>query len=261
MKALVEAEERRDEQYGRRCRIGTEVPTAVHGVAMGRAGAPSTIFKYLVAGYLFLLISFSQSKEVMNRWQPALPHPSFGYRSYYGKKMDPEPGRCRRTDGKKWRCSKDAYPDLALRAAYASYRNRSRKHGIAASLPTSQPLVVNSNSTSTIRCRKLNKWDKRRCCCGRWGFHDLQFIRFPHTPFLAQLLGWDPYLILKILGPHPSLNLFALYLDHEITMTLGGNVNMECPLTSRYHELADCYLVSGLVPSEDDMRNLWFRVC
>lgn len=24
---------------------------------------------------------------------------------------DPEPGRCRRTDGKKWRCSKAAHPD------------------------------------------------------------------------------------------------------------------------------------------------------
>jgi hypothetical protein len=25
-----------------------------------------------------------------------------------GRKIDPEPGRCRRTDGKKWRCSKEA---------------------------------------------------------------------------------------------------------------------------------------------------------
>ena len=25
--------------------------------------------------------------------------------------MDPELGRCRRTDGKKWRCSKDVVPD------------------------------------------------------------------------------------------------------------------------------------------------------
>lgn len=30
---------------------------------------------------------------------------------FYGKKIDPEPGRCRRTDGKKWRCSRDAHPD------------------------------------------------------------------------------------------------------------------------------------------------------
>ncbi|KAL2924400.1 Growth-regulating factor 5 [Bienertia sinuspersici] len=29
----------------------------------------------------------------------------------YGRKIDPEPGRCRRTDGKKWRCTKEACPD------------------------------------------------------------------------------------------------------------------------------------------------------
>ncbi|KAM1196951.1 hypothetical protein COP2_008886 [Malus domestica] len=29
-----------------------------------------------------------------------------------GRKIDPEAGRCRRTDGKKWRCSKEAFPDL-----------------------------------------------------------------------------------------------------------------------------------------------------
>ncbi|KAJ4848104.1 hypothetical protein Tsubulata_023526 [Turnera subulata] len=33
------------------------------------------------------------------------------YYPYYGKKIDSEPGRCQRTDGKKWRCSKDAHPD------------------------------------------------------------------------------------------------------------------------------------------------------
>ncbi|XP_039022742.1 growth-regulating factor 10-like [Hibiscus syriacus] len=29
----------------------------------------------------------------------------------YKNGVDPEPGRCRRTDGKKWRCSKEAVPD------------------------------------------------------------------------------------------------------------------------------------------------------
>ncbi|CAO2840274.1 unnamed protein product [Amaranthus hypochondriacus] len=43
--------------------------------------------------------------------QQSLP---FGWGCFemgYGRKIDPEPGRCRRTDGKKWRCSKEAYPD------------------------------------------------------------------------------------------------------------------------------------------------------
>lgn len=33
------------------------------------------------------------------------------YEMGMGRKIDAEPGRCRRTDGKKWRCSKEAYPD------------------------------------------------------------------------------------------------------------------------------------------------------
>lgn len=62
-----------------------------------------------------------------------------GYCSYYGKKIDPEPGRCRRTDGKKWRCSKDAYPDSKYCERHMHRgRNRSRKH--VESQSTSQSL-------------------------------------------------------------------------------------------------------------------------
>lgn len=51
-----------------------------------------------------------------------------GYCSYFGKKFDPEPGRCRRTDGKKWRCSKDAHPDSKYCERHMHRgRNRSRK--------------------------------------------------------------------------------------------------------------------------------------
>ena len=53
---------------------------------------------------------------------------SVAYCSYYGKKLDPEPGRCRRTDGKKWRCSKDAHPDSKYCERHMHRgRNRSRK--------------------------------------------------------------------------------------------------------------------------------------
>lgn len=42
--------------------------------------------------------------------------------------MDPEPGRCRRTDGKKWRCSKDAVPDQKYCERHINRgRHRSRK--------------------------------------------------------------------------------------------------------------------------------------
>ena len=64
-----------------------------------------------------------------------------GYGSYFGKKLDPEPGRCRRTDGKKWRCSKEAAPDSKYCERHMHRgRNRSRKP-VEAQLvaPHSQP--------------------------------------------------------------------------------------------------------------------------
>ncbi|CAL9766216.1 unnamed protein product, partial [Musa acuminata subsp. burmannicoides] len=87
------------------------------------------IYKYLTAGVPVppeLLIPIRRSFE-------ALPgryyhHPALAYCSYYGKKLDPEPGRCRRTDGKKWRCSKDAHPDSKYCERHMHRgRNRSRK--------------------------------------------------------------------------------------------------------------------------------------
>lgn len=42
--------------------------------------------------------------------------------------MDPEPGRCRRTDGKKWRCSRDVVPDEKYCEKHMHRgRHRSRK--------------------------------------------------------------------------------------------------------------------------------------
>lgn len=42
---------------------------------------------------------------------------------------DPEPWRCRRTDGKKWRCSRDVAPDQKYCERHAhKNRPRSRKH-------------------------------------------------------------------------------------------------------------------------------------
>lgn len=42
---------------------------------------------------------------------------------------DPEPGRCRRTDGKKWRCSRDAVAEQKYCERHINRgRHRSRKH-------------------------------------------------------------------------------------------------------------------------------------
>ncbi|XAR69179.1 hypothetical protein NMG60_11000668 [Bertholletia excelsa] len=75
---------------------------------------------------------------------------SLGYCSYYGKKIDPEPGRCRRTDGKKWRCSKDAYPDSKYCERHMHRgRNRSRKPVESQSSSQSLSTVVTHSASGS----------------------------------------------------------------------------------------------------------------
>ncbi|KAK4252660.1 hypothetical protein QN277_014405 [Acacia crassicarpa] len=85
------------------------------------------IFKYLKAGLTVppdLLAPIHRSFQLMM----PVPHSALGYSSYFGKKIDPEPGRCRRTDGKKWRCSRDAHPDSKYCERHMiRRRHRSRK--------------------------------------------------------------------------------------------------------------------------------------
>ncbi|EHA8590517.1 WRC protein [Cocos nucifera] len=68
----------------------------------------------------------------------------------FGRKAeDPEPGRCRRTDGKKWRCSKEAYPDSKYCERHMHRgKNRSRKP-VEMSLATTLPSSTSSSTPST----------------------------------------------------------------------------------------------------------------
>ncbi|XP_007219489.1 growth-regulating factor 4 isoform X1 [Prunus persica] len=102
------------------------------------------IFKYMMAGMPVppdLVLPIQKSFESIS--QRFFHHPTMGYCSFYGKKVDPEPGRCRRTDGKKWRCSKDAYPDSKYCERHMHRgRNRSRK-------PVESQTMTQSSSTVT----------------------------------------------------------------------------------------------------------------
>ncbi|KAE7997027.1 hypothetical protein FH972_001697 [Carpinus fangiana] len=94
------------------------------------------IYKHLEAGLpipLHLLIPIW--KSVASCFGPAIYdlYPSFiGYFNPQGfdyrTMTDPEPGRCRRTDGKKWRCSKNVVPDQKYCERHMHRgRQRSRK--------------------------------------------------------------------------------------------------------------------------------------
>lgn len=93
------------------------------------------IYKYMVAGMpvpadLLYTIRRSLDSSLSSKLIMHQPH-HLGWNCFqmgFGKKIDPEPGRCRRTDGKKWRCSKEAYPDSKYCERHMHRgRNRSRK--------------------------------------------------------------------------------------------------------------------------------------
>ncbi|KAF8670240.1 hypothetical protein HU200_050772 [Digitaria exilis] len=91
------------------------------------------IYKYLVAGVQVPPDLLLPIRRGFVYHQPAL-----GYGPYFGKKVDPEPGRCRRTDGKKWRCAKEAAPDSKYCERHMHRgRSRSRK-------PVEPQLVTNA---------------------------------------------------------------------------------------------------------------------
>ncbi|KAB5529707.1 hypothetical protein DKX38_019788 [Salix brachista] len=113
------------------------------------------IYKYMVAGLPVppdLVLPIQRSYEsISHRF---FHHPTMSYCTFYGKKVDPEPGRCRRTDGKKWRCSKDAYPDSKYCERHMHRgRNRSRKpvesQTMTQSSSTVTPLTVTGKSSGT----------------------------------------------------------------------------------------------------------------
>nr|XP_018678237.1 PREDICTED: growth-regulating factor 6 isoform X3 [Musa acuminata subsp. malaccensis] len=66
---------------------------------------------------------------------------------------DPEPGRCRRTDGKKWRCSRDAVADQKYCERHMNRgRHRSRKHveGHTGHAAKAMPAIASSQSASAV---------------------------------------------------------------------------------------------------------------
>ncbi|KAK9145794.1 hypothetical protein Sjap_005697 [Stephania japonica] len=67
-----------------------------------------------------------------------------GFNLRFSNNADPEPGRCRRTDGKKWRCSRDVAPDQKYCERHMHRgRPRSRKH-------VEVQAEINANTTNSI---------------------------------------------------------------------------------------------------------------
>ncbi|KAL5556757.1 hypothetical protein UlMin_038993 [Ulmus minor] len=94
------------------------------------------IHKYICANVPVPTNLLVPLKKTMNPYgfsgsSVTLPPNSFGWGSFhlgFAENTDPEPGRCRRTDGKKWRCARDAVVDQKYCERHINRgRHRSRK--------------------------------------------------------------------------------------------------------------------------------------
>ncbi|EOA32594.1 hypothetical protein CARUB_v10015887mg [Capsella rubella] len=140
------------------------------------------VFKYLAANvpvppHLLFLIkrpflfsspsSNSSSPSPSSFFSPTLS-PHFGWNVYemgMGRKIDAEPGRCRRTDGKKWRCSKEAYPDSKYCERHM-HRGKNRSSSSRKTLPLTPPhqftpnlFLESSLSSSRVSRRRSGYMD------------------------------------------------------------------------------------------------------
>ncbi|KAJ7278083.1 hypothetical protein O6H91_08G012400 [Diphasiastrum complanatum] len=115
------------------------------------------IFKYMMAGTTIpphLLGPILKSLAAIRGFSSIPYHASAaGWGNFYpgvASNPDPEPGRCRRTDGKKWRCAREAVPDQKYCDRHIHRgRNRSRK------LSENQALSSSSSHSSGVAVSSL----------------------------------------------------------------------------------------------------------
>ncbi|KAK1327011.1 Growth-regulating factor 12 [Acorus calamus] len=133
------------------------------------------IFKYMVAGvpvpfHLVLPIwKASPALLITTTSPPVLLYPLKIQFFFMTNSTEAEPGRCRRTDGKKWRCSKDVVPDQKycerhmhrgrLRSRkpveppssspFTTTTTTNRNSNLSISIPTGLQLMTSSSASTT----------------------------------------------------------------------------------------------------------------
>ncbi|CAA3010634.1 growth-regulating factor 1-like [Olea europaea subsp. europaea] len=117
-------------------------------------------FQYMVSGMPIpqdLLFTIRRSLDSSSKFLLHQVPQHVGWNSFpvgFGRKIDPEPGRCRRTDGKKWRCSKEAYPDSKYCERHM-HRGRNRSRKPVETPPNISSITKNTtNSSSSARQEK-----------------------------------------------------------------------------------------------------------
>ncbi|KAK6151128.1 hypothetical protein DH2020_016060 [Rehmannia glutinosa] len=111
------------------------------------------------------LYSYGSPGSYASNFRSFFHHPDYDLTAYnpmeslicFSGSNDPEPGRCRRTDGKKWRCSRDAVPDQKYCERHINRgRHRSRKpveghtgHAVSGSTTAASKVAPIASSSSS----------------------------------------------------------------------------------------------------------------
>ncbi|KAK9281559.1 hypothetical protein L1049_004462 [Liquidambar formosana] len=158
------------------------------------------IFKYMVSGVPIPPDLIYTVKKSLDSTMSArlFPHQPVGWGCFQvgfgSRKADPEPGRCRRTDGKKWRCSKEAFPDSKYCERHMHRgKNRSRKPvEVISTTPPNHPspppissitmkdpsITTSSTTTTTSSSYSLYPLSETQP-------HHHPYHNTPHYPFLS----------------------------------------------------------------------------
>ncbi|KAK8596939.1 hypothetical protein V6N13_001549 [Hibiscus sabdariffa] len=112
----------------------------------------------------------------------------------FSNRTDPEPGRCRRTDGKKWRCSRDAVANQKYCERHMNRgRHRSRKpvegqsgHSAAATATTNSKLMpIVSSSLASVVVPVSGSSESNSLTVAQQQFKNLQAMAVPVNRLLA----------------------------------------------------------------------------
>ncbi|KAH0904655.1 hypothetical protein HID58_044158 [Brassica napus] len=205
------------------------------------------IYKYMVSGVpvppdLIFSIRRSLDSSLVSR---LLAHQPLGWGCYqmgFGRKQDPEPGRCRRTDGKKWRCSREAHPDSKYCEKHMHRgRNRAKKSidqsqttapltSPSLSFPNNIPSPTLSSSSTTYYASSSSPLAEAYSNSNRFGvgssnsrgyFNNHSFdYPYPSTPPKQQQQQQQTLSHVSALSLHqntstPQLNVLASATDHK----------------------------------------------
>lgn len=140
------------------------------------------IYKYLVSSVPVpsdLLFPFTRNKN-----SAAVPAPVGLNLIKLSKGGDLEPGRCRRTDGKKWRCSRDVAPNQKYCERHLHRgRPRSRK-------PVELQPPSNSKKKTRLQSHPFNTTNTVNSNNNNLDFSASQFVgnftQYPHPPIREQ---------------------------------------------------------------------------